>query len=54
VRAVNERVTEVGAFAMPAGFSLEINDAIPAGQPEAGPLAEAPPVGADVQNLWYE
>jgi hypothetical protein len=54
VRAVNERVTEVGAFAVPAGFSLEINDAIPAGQPEAGPLAEAPPVGADVQNLWYE
>jgi hypothetical protein len=54
VRAVNERVTEVGAFAVPAEFSLEINDVIPAGQPEAGPLAEAPPVGADVQNLWYE
>jgi hypothetical protein len=54
VRAVNERVTEVGAFAVPAEFSLEINDTIPAGQPEAGPLAEAPPVGADVQNLWYE
>ena len=54
VRAVNERVTEVGAFAVPAGFSLEINDVIPVGQPEVGPLAEAPPVGADVQNLWYE
>ena len=54
VRAVNERVTEVGAFAVPAEFSLEINDAIPAGHPEAGPLAEAPAVGADVQNLWYE
>jgi len=54
VRAVNERVTEVGAFAVPAKFSLEINDVIPAGRPEAGPLAEAPPVGADVQNLWYE
>ena len=54
VRAVNERVTEVGAFAVPAGFSLEINGIVPAGQPEAGPLAEAPPVGADVQNLWYE
>ena len=54
VRAVNERLTEVGAFAVPAGFSLEVNDIIPVGQPEAGPLAEAPPVGADVQNLWYE
>ena len=54
VRAVNERLTEVGAFAVPAEFSLEINGVVPVGQPEAGPLAEAPPVGADVQNLWYE
>jgi len=54
VREVNERVTEVGAFAVPAAFSLEINGLVPVGQPEAGPLAEAPPVGADVQNLWYE
>jgi len=54
VRAVNERVTEVGAFAVPAEFSLEINGILPVGQPEMGPLAEAPPVGADVQNLWYE
>jgi hypothetical protein len=54
VRAVNERVTEVGAFAVPAEFSLEINGVVPVGQPEAGPLAEAPPVGADLQNLWYE
>jgi len=54
VRAVNERVTEVGAFAVPGEFSLEINGVVPVGQPEAGPLAEAPPVGADVQNLWYE
>ncbi len=54
LRAVNERLTEVGAFAMPAKFSLEINGVVPVGQPEAGPLAEAPPVGADVQNLWYE
>jgi len=54
VRVVNERVTEVGAFAVPAEFSLEINGVVPVGQPEAGPLAEAPPVGADVQNLWYE
>jgi hypothetical protein len=54
VRAVDECVTEVGAFAVPTEFSLEIDDVIPAVQPEAGPLAEAPPVGADVQNLWYE
>jgi len=53
VRAVNERLT-VGAFAVLAEFSLEINGVVPVGQPEAGPLAEAPPVGADVQNLWYE
>jgi hypothetical protein len=54
VRAVNERLTEVGAFAVPAEFSLEINGTVPVGQPEVGPLAEAPPVGADLQNLWYE
>ena len=54
VREVNERVTEVGAFAVPAEFSLVVNGVAPVGQPEAGPLAEAPPVGADVQNLWYE
>ena len=54
VREVNERVTEVGAFAVPTEFSLEINGVVPVGQPEAGPLAEAPPVGADLQNLWYE
>jgi hypothetical protein len=54
VREVNERLTEVGAFAVPAGFSLEINGVVPVGQPEVGPLAEAPPVGADVQNLWYD
>jgi hypothetical protein len=42
VRAVNERLTEVGAFAVPAEFSLEINGVVPVGQPEAGPLAEAP------------
>ena len=54
MREVNERLTEVGAFAVPAKFALEINDVVPVGQPEAGPLADAPPVGADVQNLWYE
>jgi hypothetical protein len=54
VRAVNERLTEVGAFVVPAKFSLEINGVVPVGQLEAGPLAEAPPAGADLQNLWYE
>jgi len=54
VREVNERVTEVGAFVVPDEFSLVINGVVPVGQPEAGPLAEAPPVGADLQNLWYE
>jgi hypothetical protein len=55
----NERVIEVGAFAVPTEFSaeniaLEINGVVPVGQPEVGPLAEAPPVGVDLQNLWYE
>lgn len=54
VREVNERLTEVGAFAVPTEYSLEINGVVPVGQPTTGPLAEAPPVGADVQNLWYE
>jgi len=59
VREVNDRLTEVGAFAVPAKFSaeniaLEINGVVPVGQPEVGPLAGAPPVGADLQNLWYE
>ena len=31
-----------------------INGVVPAGQAGEGPLAEAPPVGADLQNLWYE
>lgn len=54
VRVVSERITEVGAFAVPAGFSLEINGVVPVGRPEAGPLADAPPLGADLQNLWFE
>ncbi|MDH7487512.1 MAG: hypothetical protein QHJ81_14710 [Anaerolineae bacterium] len=54
VRAVNERLTEVGAFVVPARFSVEINGTVPVGRPETGPLAEAPPLGADLQNLWYE
>ena len=53
VRAVNEAVTEVGAYAVPARFRLEVNGATAVGQAEIGPLAEAPAVGADVQNLWY-
>jgi hypothetical protein len=54
VREVSARVTEVGAFVVPDEFSLEINGIAPVGEPEAGPLAEAPPVGADLQNLWYQ
>jgi hypothetical protein len=54
VREVNELVTEVGAFTEPDQFSLVINGCTPIGHPEMGPLAEAPPVGADLQNLWYE
>jgi hypothetical protein len=54
VRMVNERLTEVGAFAVPAEFSLAINGTVPVGKLEAGPLANAPPVGVDLQNLWYE
>ena len=54
VRTVNERLIEVGAFGVPSAFSLEINGVAPVGKLEAGPLAEAPPMGVDVQNLWYE
>jgi hypothetical protein len=53
VRQVNETVTEVGAFSVPVRFSLTINDRTPIGRPEGGPLAGAPPLGADLQNLWY-
>jgi hypothetical protein len=54
VREVNELGTEVGAFTEPSDFTLRINDRIPVGRPETGPLADAPPIGADLQNLWYE
>jgi hypothetical protein len=54
VREVNELVTEVGAFSESDEYSLVINGCSPVGQPEAGPLADAPPIGADLQNLWYE
>jgi hypothetical protein len=53
LRQVNETVIEVGAFSVPATYSLTINDVAPVGQPEAGPIAEAPPLGADLQNVWY-
>jgi hypothetical protein len=54
VRQVSKYVTEVGAFAVPEAFSLLINGQTPVGQADVGPLAEAPPVGADLQNLWYQ
>jgi hypothetical protein len=54
VRAVNERLTEVGAFAVPAEYSFEINGTVPIGRLGQGPLDEAPPAGADLQNLWFE
>jgi hypothetical protein len=25
----------------------------PIGEPQAGPLEEAPPIAGDVQNLWF-
>jgi len=53
VRAVDERLTEVGAYAVPARFRLEIGGIVPVGRAEVGPLAGAPPLGADLQNLWY-
>jgi len=54
VRQVDERLTEVGAYAVPGRFALVIDGVTPVGQAEVGPLAEAPPVGADLQNLWFE
>ena len=54
VRRVDERVTEVGAFAVPARFALEIDGVTPVGEAQIGPLADAPPAGADLQNLWYQ
>ncbi len=53
LRRVKGNVMEVGALARPSRFSLEINGVTPVGEPEIGPLAEAPPIGGDVQNLWY-
>jgi hypothetical protein len=53
VRRVRDNLVEVGALARPSLFSVEINGVRPVGEPKVGPLAEAPPIGADVQNLWY-
>jgi hypothetical protein len=53
VRTVREGLMEVGALSRPSRFTLEINGVRPVGEPGVGPLAEAPPIGGDVQNLWY-
>jgi hypothetical protein len=54
VRQVDECLTEVGAYAIPGRFSVAINGVEPLGRAEVGPVAEAPPIGADLQNLWFE
>lgn len=53
VRKVRENLMEVGAYARPSRYVLEINGVRPVGEPKAGPLEEAPPIAGDVQNLWY-
>lgn len=53
IRNVRGNLMEVGAMARPSRFSLEINGVTPVGELEVGPLAEAPPIGGDLQNLWY-
>jgi hypothetical protein len=53
VREVRENLMEVGAYARPSRYALEINGVAPVGEPQAGPLEEAPPIAGDVQNLWY-
>jgi hypothetical protein len=53
VRRVRGNLVEVGAFARPSSYMLEINGVRPVGEPEGGPLEEAPPIAGDVQNLWY-
>lgn len=54
VRDVSPRLREVGAMAVPDRFELDINGRRPVGEPEIGPLSDAPPVGADLQNVWFE
>jgi hypothetical protein len=53
VRRVRGNLMEVGAYARPSTYTLEINGVTPVGEPKAGPLEEAPPIAGDVQNLWY-
>lgn len=53
IRRVRGNLMEVGACSRPSRFSLEINGMTPVGEPSVGPLAEAPPIGGDLQNLWY-
>ncbi len=53
LRTVNEGLAEVTAFALPEDFRLEINGLAPVGELGRGPLDEAPPIGADLQNVWY-
>jgi len=53
IRRVRGNLMEVGACSRPSRFSLEINGVTPVGEPRVGPLAEAPPIGGDLQNLWY-
>jgi hypothetical protein len=38
---------------VPEDFRLEINGLAPVGELGLGPLGEAPPIGADLQNVWY-
>jgi hypothetical protein len=53
VRRVRDSLMEVGAYSRPSTYALKINGVSPVGEPEAGPLEEAPPIAGDVQNLWY-
>ena len=50
VRRVRQNLMEVGAYARPTAYTLEINGVTPVGEPEGGPLEEAPPIAGDVQN----
>jgi len=53
VRRVRDNLMEVGAYSTPSTCTLQINGTTPVGEPQAGPLEEAPPIAGDVQNLWY-
>jgi hypothetical protein len=53
LRRVRDNLMEVGAYSRPCAYTLQINGTTPVGEPQAGPLEEAPPIAGDVQNLWY-